>query len=76
MDCETDVVDWILDPLPESDRDLFQTATREDGKHAKSLFKSLDCTIMDVADDVSYGVHDLEDAIACSSSPGMPSRRR
>ena len=38
--------------------------TREDGKHAKSLYKSLDCTIMDVADDISYGVHDLEDAIA------------
>ncbi|MDR6104653.1 dGTPase [Agrobacterium larrymoorei] len=64
MDCETEVVDWVLDPLPQADRDLFQTVTQDDGKHAKSLHKSLDCTIMDVADDISYGVHDLEDAIA------------
>src|SRR3546814_8022761 len=26
--------------------------------------KSLDCTIMDLADDIAYGVHDLEDAIS------------
>lgn len=64
MDCETDVVDWVLDPLPQADRELFQTVTQDEGKHAKSRHKSLDCTIMDVADDISYGVHDLEDAIA------------
>jgi dGTPase len=33
-------------------------------KHAKIGEKSFDCSIMDVADDIAYGVHDLEDAIA------------
>lgn len=33
-------------------------------KHSKTKHKSLDCSIMDVADDIAYGVHDLEDAIA------------
>ena len=29
----------------------------------KTQFKSLDCSIMELADDIAYGVHDLEDAI-------------
>lgn len=68
MDSEADVVDWILDPLRWDDRDTF-TSTRDEStakkpKHYKSLHKSLDCSIMDVADDISFGVHDLEDGIA------------
>lgn len=54
MDCEQDVVDWIYEPLSEADR------TRVFANKAKSL----DCTIMDLADDIAYGVHDLEDAIS------------
>ena len=65
MDSEQDVVDWILDPLAAGDRELFGEMSREaDDKHAKPSHKSLDCSIMDAADDIAYGVHDLEDAIA------------
>lgn len=64
LDSEADIVDWILDPLSAADRDLFQTVGEQPGKHAKAQHKSLDCSIMDVADDIAYGVHDLEDAIA------------
>ncbi len=32
-------------------------------KHKKTKFKSLDTSIMELADDIAYGVHDLEDAI-------------
>ena len=39
-------------------------ADEEDGEHAKTKHKSLDASIMDLADDIAYGVHDLEDAIA------------
>lgn len=63
-DSEQDIVDWILKPL--SDRELreFQTWDSVKGKHNKPRHKSLDCSIMDAADDIAYGVHDLEDAIA------------
>jgi len=32
-------------------------------QHNKTQYKSLDCSIMELADDIAYGIHDLEDAI-------------
>lgn len=64
LDSETDVAEWILAPLAAEERDEFTRVQAVDGKHSKTLHKSLDCAIMDVADDIAYGVHDLEDAIA------------
>lgn len=64
MDSERDVVDWILKNLDPKERDEFQAFDMDAGKHHKPRHKSLDCSIMDVADDIAYGVHDLEDAIA------------
>ncbi|WP_319641344.1 anti-phage deoxyguanosine triphosphatase [Novosphingobium sp. JCM 18896] len=61
---EDDVVDWILQPLSRGDRDLFQGFEAKKGKHHRAQHKSLACSIMDLADDISYGVHDLEDALA------------
>jgi dGTPase len=65
FDSEQGEVDWILAPLSTNDKELFQSIDRaqEANKHSKTRFKSLDCSIMDVADDIAYGVHDLEDAI-------------
>ena len=64
LDSEIDVVTWILDALSATDRDEFQCVEQISGKHHNPKHKSLDCSIMGVADDISYGVHDLEDAIA------------
>jgi dGTPase len=64
MDSEEEVVRWILADLDESERTAFQAVDQNQTKHHKPRHKSLDCSIMDVADDISYGVHDLEDAIA------------
>lgn len=64
LDSEQDVVDWLLQPLSDHDRTQFQAWDRKKGKHNKARHKSLDCSIMDAADDIAYGVHDLEDAIA------------
>lgn len=65
LDSEADVVDWLLKPLSTNDRERFQSVDRDRGEeHGAPLHKSFDCSIMDVADDVSFGVHDLEDALA------------
>jgi len=64
LDTEADVVEWLLERLPAGDRDRFTSFDREDGGHGKTRYKSFDCSIMDLADDVAFGVHDLEDALA------------
>ena len=53
LDTEHDVVDWLLAPLSAGDR---ERVTADKGQ-------TLACSIMDVADEQSYGIHDLEDAI-------------
>ena len=71
---DQDIIDWILAPLSKIDRALFQSKTgqssnlenislEDTNKHYKTRFKSLDCSIMELADDIAYGIHDLEDAI-------------
>lgn len=64
LDSEQDVFDWIVAPLEETDREEFQRLVLHAGSHAKSVHKSFDCSIMDLADDIAYGVHDLKDVIA------------
>ncbi|MFZ7344288.1 anti-phage deoxyguanosine triphosphatase [Avibacterium volantium] len=57
---------WLLSPLSEKDRQLFQQfseARVTPQQMLKTRYKSLDCSIMELADDIAYGVHDLEDAI-------------
>jgi len=62
---DQDIIDWVLEPLSKSDRQLFQSikSPAVNNKHRKTRFKSLDCSIMELADDIAYGIHDLEDAI-------------
>lgn len=62
---DNDIIDWVLSPLTEDDKLLFQQIKQQQDltKHHKTRFKSLDCSIMELADDIAYGIHDLEDAI-------------
>lgn len=60
---DIDILKWILKPLSELDRQHFQQIVSQPNKHHKTQFKSIDCSIMELADDIAYGIHDLEDAI-------------
>ncbi len=60
---DLEMFNWVLSPLSIEDRELFQSVKTYKNKHSKTQFKSLDCSIMELADDIAYGIHDLEDAI-------------
>lgn len=61
--CDEPLFDWLLAPFSQRDKDsLMQFAAKENG-HSKTQFKSFDCSIMELSDDIAYGIHDLEDAI-------------
>lgn len=64
LDDEEDIVNWIFDKLPKEDVKKFKSIKKEKGQHHKTIYKSFDTSIMELADDISYGVHDLEDGIA------------
>ncbi|KTG20768.1 deoxyguanosinetriphosphate triphosphohydrolase [Pseudoalteromonas sp. XI10] len=61
---DKDVFDWIIDPLSNNDKALLSSHYKVDEFRAKTHYKSIDSAIMELADDIAYAVHDLEDAIA------------
>ncbi|MBU2918646.1 deoxyguanosinetriphosphate triphosphohydrolase family protein [Psychrosphaera sp. F3M07] len=54
--------DWVLKDLTEPDRQLLLTLNNN-----ATVYKSFDASIMELADDIAYGVHDLEDAIVLNN---------
>ncbi len=61
---DSDILDWVLAPLSDQDRQHFQQLELlPKSPWQKSRYKALDASIMELADDIAYGVHDLEDAI-------------
>lgn len=65
-DCDKPLFDWMLAPLSDNDKALFSQMRDETcapNQHKKTRYKSIDCSIMELADDIAYGVHDLEDAL-------------
>ncbi|MFB9885056.1 anti-phage deoxyguanosine triphosphatase [Balneatrix alpica] len=76
LDDEQEVVDFILAPFTSEEKAEFTKASEkptsnDKKKHKKPKYKSLDTSIMELADDISYSLHDLEDVIAL----GMVSQR-
>ena len=63
-DSNTSSLEWILSDLNSEQKKTFSSLEKKKDKHSKTKYKSVDCSIMEIADDIAYGVHDLEDAIA------------
>ena len=63
FDCDADAFDWVTEPLSEHDKQLYMQSESFGKQHSKTKYKSIDCSIMELADDIAYGIHDLEDAI-------------
>jgi dGTPase len=65
FDSEQAELQWLLSPFSQADQVRFQSLALfpTPHQHGRAAYHSLDCSIMDIADDIAYGVHDLEDAI-------------
>ena len=62
FDSEKEIVQWALGkPFSTGEAHRFITDRSSDGKPKHRTF---DCSIMECADDIAYGVHDLEDIVA------------
>lgn len=61
FDEEKQIVDWVLTSPFQSDEIEKFTHDRQNDKPSH---RSFDCSIMECADDIAYGVHDLEDVVA------------
>lgn len=61
---EKKLFDWVLEPFSLADRAKFTQLKERKGQHKQTIYKALDTTIMELADDIAYGIHDLEDAVA------------
>lgn len=57
-------MDFIFEGFSSKDVKRFIKSKPEEKKHNKTCFKSLDCSIMNLADNISYSLHDLEDALS------------
>lgn len=65
MESESNIIKWIMEPFSEGDQVRLQSFTpAKENKHGKAKFHSFDTSIMELGDDISYGTHDLEDAIS------------
>lgn len=70
-DSEKIIFDWVLDPLIKDDKELFLSTKVNKKGGLKSIYKSLDTSIMECADDIAYGLHDIEDAIVTGLIPSQ-----
>ena len=57
--------EWLVEPLSTDDQQRLMQLKVPPASTApgKTKFKSFDCSVMELADDIAYGIHDLEDAI-------------
>ncbi|WP_299071507.1 anti-phage deoxyguanosine triphosphatase [uncultured Paraglaciecola sp.] len=62
-ECDKASFDWLFEGFSTQDTQRFMKFTSTAKGHHKTLYKSFDCSIMELADDIAYGIHDLEDAI-------------
>lgn len=61
--CDKSIFDWLISPLTTQDQQNLMAINTHTSKDSRTCYKSFDCSIMELADDIAYAIHDLEDAI-------------
>ncbi|MDE0412572.1 MAG: hypothetical protein OXI37_10235 [Gammaproteobacteria bacterium] len=58
------VIDWVARSISDWEDIAFVEKVEEEGQHGKTTHKSLDSSIMEMTNDIAYGIHDLEDSVS------------
>lgn len=61
--CDREAFEWMLEPFTEEERAFLTETTTLPNGYLKTKHKPLECSIIELADDIAYATHDLEDAI-------------
>lgn len=61
--CDEERFHWTLTPFSQLETEFLQGMKKNAHHHHQTLHKTLECSIIEIADDVAYGTHDVEDAI-------------
>jgi dGTPase len=60
---DREAFEWVMKPFTEKEKDFFTRTESRSGHHRRTLNKTLECSVIEMADDIAYGTHDVEDAI-------------
>ncbi len=61
--CDQEAFEWTLLSLTREERDFLMKTEEVPGQYLQTLHQTLECSIIELADDIAYGTHDAEDAI-------------
>ncbi|MBD1371686.1 dGTPase [Hazenella sp. IB182357] len=61
--CDEEMFQWLLSPFTDAEKDYFCELESPPHMHKRTAHKTLECAIIELADDIAYSTHDIEDAI-------------
>ncbi|SEN36135.1 anti-phage deoxyguanosine triphosphatase [Lihuaxuella thermophila] len=61
--CDREAFTWTLAVFDEKERAFLTRTVNPVHQHKQTLNKTLECSIIELADDIAYGTHDVEDSI-------------
>lgn len=60
---DEEVWSWLLEAFTEKEVNYFMETVLNEDEHTKTLNKTLECSIVELADDIAYATHDLQDVL-------------
>lgn len=55
--------DWLIDKFNKYDKEYYTRTSSKTDDHTKTINKTLECSILEIADDIAYATHDLQDVL-------------
>lgn len=60
---DKEAFEWIIEPFSSIEKSFYMETKQHTGEYLKTIRKSWECSLLELADDIAYVTHDIEDAI-------------